>query len=232
VSSAGTLPEPQVRAMFDRIAGVYDRMNSVMTAGMHHRWRERAVDIARVQPGDRALDVATGTGDLAVELRRRVGAGGEVVGMDFSEAMLELAREKAPDIGFEQGNALELAYDDGEFAATTVGFGARNFSDLPRGLAEMARVTRPGGRVVVLEITTPQRPPLSWFFGLWFGRVVPALGRVAGDPDAYGYLPDSVRRFPGPEALAGGLARAGLVDVRYVLTAGGIIAIHSGTVAS
>ncbi len=96
----------------------------------------------------------------------------------------------------------------------------------------MARVTRPGGRVVVLEITTPQRPPLSWFFGLWFGRVVPALGRVAGDPDAYGYLPDSVRRFPGPEALAGELARAGLVDVRYVLTAGGIIAIHSGTVAS
>ncbi|MEJ7788602.1 MAG: class I SAM-dependent methyltransferase [Thermoleophilaceae bacterium] len=232
MSSAGTLPEPQVRAMFDRIAGVYDRMNSVMTAGMHHRWRERAVDIARVQPGDRALDVATGTGDLAVELRSRVGAGGEVVGMDFSEAMLELAREKAPDIGFEQGNALELAYDDGEFAATTVGFGARNFSDLPRGLAEMARVTRPGGRVVVLEITTPQRPPLSWFFGLWFGRVVPALGRVAGDPDAYGYLPDSVRRFPGPEALAGELARAGLVDVRYVLTAGGIIAIHSGTVAS
>jgi len=232
VSSAGTLPEPQVRAMFDRIAGVYDRMNSVMTAGMHHRWRERAVDIARVQPGDRALDVATGTGDLAVELRRRVGAGGEVVGMDFSEAMLELAREKAPDIGFEQGNALELAYDDGEFAVTTVGFGARNFSDLPRGLAEMARVTRPGGRVVVLEITTPQRPPLSWFFGLWFGRVVPALGRVAGDPDAYGYLPDSVRRFPGPEALAAELARAGLVDVRYVLTAGGIIAIHSGRVAS
>ncbi len=230
--AAGTLPEPQVQAMFDRIARVYDRMNSVMTAGMHHRWRERAVDIARVGPGDRALDVATGTGDLAVELRRRVGARGEVVGMDFSEAMLELAREKAPDIGFEQGNALELAYDDGEFAATTVGFGARNFSDLPRGLAEMARVTRPGGRVVVLEITTPQRPPLSWFFGLWFDRVVPALGRVAGDPDAYGYLPDSVRRFPGPEALAVELAHAGLVDVRYVLTAGGIIAIHSGTVAS
>lgn len=232
MTPAGTLPEPQVRAMFDRIAGVYDRMNSVMTAGMHHRWRERAVDIAGVRPGDRALDVATGTGDLAVELRRRVGDDGEVVGMDFSEAMLELARRKAPDIGFEQGNALELAYGDGEFAATTVGFGARNFSDLPRGLAEMARVTRPGGRVVVLEITTPQRPPLSWFFGLWFDRVVPALGRLAGDPDAYGYLPDSVRRFPGPEALAAELAGVGLVDVRYVLTAGGIIAIHTGRVVS
>ncbi|MEJ7750345.1 MAG: class I SAM-dependent methyltransferase [Thermoleophilaceae bacterium] len=231
MSSEGTLPEPQVQAMFDRIARVYDRMNSVMTAGMHHRWRERAVDMAGVRPGDRALDVATGTGDLAVELGRRVGDTGEVVGMDFSEAMLELARRKAPTIGFEQGNALDLVYSDGEFAATTVGFGARNFADLGQGLAEMARVTRPGGRVIVLEITTPQRPPLSWFFGVWFDRVVPAMGRLAGDPAAYDYLPSSVRRFPGPEELAGELARAGLVDVRYVLTAGGIIAIHSGTVA-
>ncbi len=226
----GTLPETQVQAMFDRIARVYDRMNSVMTAGMHHRWRERAADIASVGPGDRVLDVATGTGDLAVELARRVGPAGEVVGMDFSPAMLELAREKAPELRFEQGNALELAYDDDEFAATTVGFGARNFADLGRGLAEMARVTRPGGRVVVLEITTPQRPPLSWFFGVWFDRIVPALGRLAGDPDAYGYLPSSVRRFPGPERLAAVLDGAGLTDVRYVLTAGGIIAIHSGTV--
>src|SRR5204862_7745868 len=112
--------------------------------------------------------------------------------------------------------------------AATVGFGARNFADLDRGLAEMARVVRPGGRVVVLEITTPQRPPLSWFFGLWFHRVVPLLGRVAADPDAYAYLPSSVRRFPGPEGLAAAMARAGLGDIRWVLTAGGIIAIHAG----
>ena len=230
--SSGTLPEPQVRAMFDRIARVYDRMNSVMTAGMHHRWRERAADLARVGPGDRVLDVATGTGDLALELERRVAPGGGVVGLDFSESMLEIARGKAPDISFESGNALDLPYADGEFAAATVGFGARNFSDLPRGLAEMARVTRPGGRVVVLEITTPQRAPLSWFFRMWFDTVVPALGRVAGDPDAYEYLPSSVRRFPGPRDLAGELTRAGLEDVRYVLTAGGIIAIHAGTVPS
>jgi demethylmenaquinone methyltransferase / 2-methoxy-6-polyprenyl-1,4-benzoquinol methylase len=215
-----------VRAMFDRIARVYDRMNSVMTAGMHHRWRSRAADLARVGPGSRALDVATGTGDLAIELARR---GASVVGLDFSERMLELARAKAPAIEFVQGNALELAFEDASFDAVTVGFGARNFSDLARGLRELARVTRPGGRVVILEITTPQRPPLSWFFRLWFDRVVPALGRVAGDPDAYTYLPSSVRRFPGPRELAEQMSAAGLVDVRWVLTAGGIIAIHAGS---
>jgi len=224
-SASGTLPETQVRAMFDRIARVYDRMNGLMTAGMHHRWRERAVDMAAVGPGSRALDVATGTGDLAIALRAR---GAEVVGMDFSERMLELARAKAPDIRFEAGNALALPYADGEFDAVTVGFGARNFSDLGQGLAEMARVTRPGGRVVVLEITTQQKPPLSWFFKLWFDQVVPRLGRLAGDPDAYTYLPSSVRRFPAPEALAAELAAAGLTDVRWVLTAGGIIALHAG----
>jgi demethylmenaquinone methyltransferase/2-methoxy-6-polyprenyl-1,4-benzoquinol methylase len=201
-----------------------------MTAGMHHRWRERAADLAQLLPGDRALDVACGTGDLAIELRERVGPGGAVVGLDFSEQMLELARRKQPAIEWRAGNALDLPFADGEFAAATVGFGARNFDDLARGLRELRRVTRPGGRVVVLEITTPERPPLSWFFRLWFDRIVPALGRVAGDPDAYTYLPSSVRRFPAPEALAGELAATGLEDVRWVLTAGGIIAIHSGTV--
>jgi demethylmenaquinone methyltransferase / 2-methoxy-6-polyprenyl-1,4-benzoquinol methylase len=211
--------------MFDRIARVYDRMNSVMTAGMHHRWRERAADLAKVGPGSTALDVATGTGDLAVELARR---GAEVTGMDFARAMLELARKKAPGLTFEEGDALKLAYPADSFDAATVGFGARNFADLDRGIAEMARVTKPGGHVVVLEITTPQKPPLSWFFRAWFDRVVPALGRVAGDPDAYTYLPSSVRRFPGPEELGARMAAAGLVDVRWILTAGGIIAIHVG----
>jgi demethylmenaquinone methyltransferase/2-methoxy-6-polyprenyl-1,4-benzoquinol methylase len=127
----------------------------------------------------------------------------------------------------EWGNALELPYDDGEFAAATVGFGARNFSDLDRGLGEMARVVRPGGRVVVLEITTPTRPPLATFYRLWFDRAVPVIGRLAGDPDAYSYLPTSVKRFPGPHELAARMDRCGL-DVRYVLTAGGIIALHVG----
>jgi demethylmenaquinone methyltransferase / 2-methoxy-6-polyprenyl-1,4-benzoquinol methylase len=225
----GTLEEPQVRAMFDRIAGFYDRMNSVMTAGLHHRWRARAADLAAVGPGSRALDVATGTGDLAIELARRVGPGGEVIGSDFSEQMLVLARRKAPALTFEWGNALELPYADAGFDAATVGFGARNFSDLDRGLAEMARVVRPGGRVVILEITTPQRPPLSTFFRVWFDRIVPLLGRLTGESLAYSYLPSSVRRFPGPEGLAAAMARAGLRDIRWILTAGGIIAIHVGT---
>lgn len=213
--------------MFDRIAGVYDVMNSVMTAGLHHRWRERAVDLARVGHGARALDVATGTGDLAIALAAR---GADVVGSDFSEGMLERARGKSPDVRWEQANALELPYEDDSFDAATVGFGARNFSDLAGGLAEMSRVVRPGGRVVVLEITTPTRPPLSTFFSLWFDRVVPLLGRVTGENQAYSYLPSSVKRFPGPAELGALMARSGLTDVRWILTAGGIIALHSGTV--
>ena len=230
-SQAGSLDEPQVRAMFDRIAGLYDRMNSVMTAGLHHEWRRRAADLADLSPGDRALDVATGTGDLALELAARVAPGGEVVGIDFAEKMLELARAKAGEtnVRFETGNALALDFPDGAFDAATVGFGARNFSDLDLGLAEMARVVRPGGRVVVLEITTPRRPPLSTFFELWFDHAIPALGRVV-DSQAYSYLPLSVRRFPGPDELAAIMWRCGLRQIRYVLTAGGIIALHVGMV--
>lgn len=233
----GRLDEAQVRAMFDRIAGLYDRMNTVMTAGLHRGWRRRAAELADVSPGDRVLDVATGTGDLALELATRVAPGGEVVGIDFSQRMLELARAKAQADGeqsvgirFERANALALPFEANEYAAAAVGFGARNFADLERGLAEMVRVVRPGGRVVVLEITTPRRRPLSTFFEVWFDRVVPVLGRLAGDAAAYSYLPSSVRRFPGPDQLAELMVRRGLGDVRYVLTAGGIVALHVGVV--
>ena len=241
--ATGTLPEPQVRAMFDRIARVYDLMNGVMTAGLHHRWRRRAAELARLSPGDRVLDIATGTGDLAFELGHHVAPDGVVVAADFSEGMLDIARDKlaalrrvttAPagvQLSFEQGNALALGYGDDEFAAATVGFGARNFSDLERGLAEMTRVVRPGGRVVVLEITTPTEGFLAGVLRVWFDRVVPVVGRLAGDAEAYTYLPSSVRRFPPPRELAALMVKVGLVDVRYVVTAGGIIALHAGTVA-
>jgi demethylmenaquinone methyltransferase/2-methoxy-6-polyprenyl-1,4-benzoquinol methylase len=221
--------------MFDRIAGRYDRLNSVMTAGLHHHWRARAVDLAQVNPGGRVLDVATGTGDLALAMVDRVGSQGAVVGVDFAAVMLQLAQVKDPtgQVEWLQGNALDLEFADDAFDAATVGFGARNFADLDRGLAEMARVVKPGGHVVVLEMTTPQRPPLSTFFSVWFDRIVPVLGRLSGDSSgAYSYLPSSVRRFPGPEELAARLSAAGLSDVSYILTAGGIIALHVGTVSA
>jgi demethylmenaquinone methyltransferase / 2-methoxy-6-polyprenyl-1,4-benzoquinol methylase len=271
--SAGSLQAGQVQSMFDRVAGVYDLLNTVMTAGLHHRWRERAVDCARVGPGARVLDVATGTGDLALALTRRVGPDGSVVGSDFSEGMLarasakreraakrererargrasaasasdserERAREGGAALSFEWGDALDLPYPDDSFDAATVGFGARNFSDLAQGLREMARVVRPGGRVVVLEMTTPTRPPLSWFYRVWFDRAVPVIGRLAAAlsrrrggqatvAQAYTYLPSSVKRFLSPAELAAELERAGCVDVRYTLMAGGIIALHGATV--
>jgi demethylmenaquinone methyltransferase / 2-methoxy-6-polyprenyl-1,4-benzoquinol methylase len=219
--------------MFDRIAGRYDLMNTVMSAGMHHRWRERAADLARVGPGGSALDVCCGTGDLALELARRTGPEGRVVGLDFSAPMLDLAREKSradgDRVAWVQGNALELPFEEGEFDAATVGFGARNVVDLERGVGEMVRVVRPGGRVVILEITSPRRPPLKWFYAVWFDRIVPLLGTLAGDRDAYTYLPSSVRRFPPAEELAALMHEAGLRDVRYLILAGGIIAIHTGT---
>ena len=227
----GTLEAGQVRAMFDRIAGPYDAMNTLMTAGLHHRWRERAVQLAAVGPGSRVIDVATGTGDLAIALSLAVAPDGEVVACDFSEPMLARARAKAPQLRFEWADALALPYASGRFDAATVGFGARNFSDLRRGIEEMVRVVRPGGRVVILEITRPTREPLASFFRGWFDRVVPALGRFAGQGAAYSYLPSSVKRFPGPHELAGLMDSCGLRGISYVLTAGGIIAIHVGEVA-
>ena len=237
-AKAGTLPEQQVQAMFDRIAKRYDLMNSVMTAGLHDKWRRRAADLAEVTPGDEVLDVASGTGDFAFELAKRVGPTGHVIGADFAEEMLAIARTKTPNqpaelrnvVEFVTGNALDLQYDDDRFDAVTVGFGVRNFSDLDQGLREMVRVVRPGGKVVILEISTPTRPPLSWFYGVWFDRIVPALGKFGGEDSAYTYLPQSVKRFPAPSELAGKLAAAGTEEVKYVSTAGGIITIHHARV--
>jgi demethylmenaquinone methyltransferase/2-methoxy-6-polyprenyl-1,4-benzoquinol methylase len=223
----------QVNSMFDRIAGHYDAMNSVMSAGQHHRWRRRAAAYAELREGDAALDVCCGTGDLALELARRVGLTGSVIGCDFSQRMLDLARAKAEEqsagvVRFERADALQLPYEDASFDAVTVGFGVRNLADIDRGLAEMSRVLKPGGRLVILEITRPRRPPLSVFYSLWFDRIVPLLGALAGDREAYTYLPQSVRSFPSPRALAARMEAAALERIRVTVLAGGIIAIHRG----
>ena len=220
----GTLSPEGVRTMFDRIAPVYDVMNRAMTMGLDRRWRRLAVDLV-VRPGDRVLDAACGTGDLAIEARRR---GAEVTGLDFSEAMLERARRKSGDVEWVRGDVLALPFKDGSFDAVTIGFGIRNVEDLGAGLRELVRVLRPGGKLAVLEITRPTgllRP----FFRLWFDVLVPLAGRVLPGGAAYTYLPASVRRFPGPEDLSAELARAGLADVSYRLLAGGIVALHVGT---
>jgi demethylmenaquinone methyltransferase/2-methoxy-6-polyprenyl-1,4-benzoquinol methylase len=219
----GRLPAEGVRAMFDRIAPVYDAMNRVMTAGLDRRWR-RETARAVVRPGDAVLDACCGTGDLALAAARE---GGRVTGLDFSQRMLERARRKAPGLEWVEGDMLALPFSDGAFDAATVGFGVRNVDDLDRGVAELRRVLRPGGRLAILEITQP-KGALRPFYRLWFDRIVPLLGRVLPGGSAYSYLPASVRRFPGPDELVGVIEKAGFRDVRYRTFAAGIIALHTG----
>ena len=223
----GRLPADGVRRMFDRIAPVYDAMNRVMTVGLDQRWRAATVR-ETVQPGDRILDACCGTGDLAVAAH--AAGAGSVVGLDFSEAMLERARRKAPELTFIQGDVLALPFQDASFDVAVVGFGIRNVADLEAGLRELRRVLRPGGRLGILEITTP-RGALAPFYRVWFDTVVPLLGRVLPGGEAYTYLPASVRRFPPPEELAALFAANGFSRVRYRLFAGGIVALHVGDAA-
>jgi len=222
--TTGVLPPSEVRAMFDRISPVYDFMNHAMTAGLDRRWRRLAADTV-VRPGDAVLDACCGTGDLAIAAER---AGGRVTGLDFSEQMLVRARAKSDGVEWVLGDVTALPFDDASFDAVTVGFGIRNVPDLDVGLAELARVLRPGGRVACLEITRPEGM-LKPFFRLWFDGLVPLAGKVLPGGRAYSYLPASVRRFPGPSDLAAAFGRAGFDGVGWKLMGGGIVALHVGT---
>ncbi|HEX7626877.1 MAG TPA: bifunctional demethylmenaquinone methyltransferase/2-methoxy-6-polyprenyl-1,4-benzoquinol methylase UbiE [Gaiellaceae bacterium] len=221
-----TLAPDAIRTMFDRIAPVYDVMNRVMTAGLDVRWRRLAAESV-VRTGDRVLDAACGTGDLAIA-DVKAGAG-KVTGLDFSEAMLARARRKAP-LEWVQGDMLALPFADDTFDAATVGFGVRNVADLELALTELRRVLRPNGRLAILEITQP-RGLLRPFFRLWFDRIVPLVGKVLPGGSAYAYLPESVKRFPDADTLAALMRDCGFGEVRYRLLAGSIVALHTGTTA-
>ena len=221
-----------VREMFDRIAGRYELLNTVMTAGLHRLWNRKAVRATGLQPGDSALDLACGTGSLTRDLAKRVGPEGYVLGIDFSREMLRAAEARpAPNIEYRLGDATNLEdVASGSFDAATIAYGARNIPDLDALFTEMARAVRPKGRVVCLEIAQPEGRLSATFYGLWFDRLVPRLGsKVSGDAWAYSYLPESVKEFVAPDELAVIMRRNGLQDVTWRGFSGGIVTLHVGT---
>ena len=218
--------------MFDRIANVYDPMNLLISAFQEPRWRRRAVALTGAGPGDRLLDVATGTGKVAADLFARAQPGGSVLAVDISPRMIALAERRLgdrPGPEFVVADAMALPTEDSSFDAATIAFGMRNLPDYGRGFAEMARSVRAGGRIVCLEIARP-RSRRSRVLQLWFDRIVPLLGRLAGQGPAYGYLIRSVKGYPGPERIAEIMRSAGLVDVTWQGMSGGIVTLHVGTV--
>jgi demethylmenaquinone methyltransferase / 2-methoxy-6-polyprenyl-1,4-benzoquinol methylase len=232
--TGNTVPEPSVTTMFDSIAPVYDRMNTLMTAGMDGRWRKAAVRAARLSLGGSALDVACGTGKLTAALAGAVGPEGRVVGVDLSAAMLDEARHAfghMPGVDFVLGNALALPVADGSFDAATIAFGLRNLAGFEDGFREMARAVRSGGRVVCLELSVPRPRFMGRVYIGLFKVTAPFIGALFRHRAAYAYLPSSLNGFPAAEEIAATMTRVGLRDVTFKRLALGTVALHSGTVA-
>ena len=222
-----------VRRVFDSVAERYDVMNDLMSLGLHRVWKQFALAIARPRPGERVLDVATGSGDLAVALKRRTEPGGEVWISDINHRMLERGRDRLLDAGFAlpavQCDAEHLPFQSGTFDCVTVGFGLRNMTSKDAALAEMTRVLKPGGRLVVLEFSKVWKP-LERAYDWYSFKVLPWLGdKVVGDAPAYRYLAESIRQHPDQATLAGMMRAAGLSEVEIFNLAAGVVAIHRGT---
>jgi demethylmenaquinone methyltransferase/2-methoxy-6-polyprenyl-1,4-benzoquinol methylase len=225
----------RVRAVFDSVAPSYDLMNDLMSAGLHRLWKRFTLGCTALRPGQQALDVAAGTGDLTVGMARQVGPAGLVLHTDINREMLEVGRGRIVDEALVDGvvtvqaNAEQLPFPDARFHAVTIGFGLRNVTDQDAALRELARVTKPGGRVLVLEFSKPVLPLLAAVYDQYSFRVLPALGDlVAGDAASYRYLAESIRRHPDQATLAAMMTTAGLEDVRYHNLTGGIVALHIG----
>jgi len=226
--------EPRVTRMFDSIAPVYDRMNTLMTLGLDGRWRRAAVRAAALRPGGTAVDVACGTGKLTAALADAVGPEGHVVGVDLSPAMLNQARlafEELEGVEFQIGNALALPVAGGSFDAATIAFGLRNLSSFEDGIREMARVVRSGGKVVCLELSVPRPRSIGRVYTDAFRIMAPALGAAFRRRAAYSYLPHSLDGFPAAEEMAATMRRVGLNHVSFKRLALGAVALHVGTVA-
>jgi demethylmenaquinone methyltransferase/2-methoxy-6-polyprenyl-1,4-benzoquinol methylase len=227
--------QQRVAGVFDSVAERYDLMNDVMSFGIHRLWKRFAIEQSGARPGQRILDLAGGTGDLAVRLSRMVGAEGEVVVGDINASMLEVGRSRLLDRGitgnvsFVQANAEALPFPPGSFDCITIAFGLRNVTDKQRALASMYKVLKPGGRVLVLEFTKPVLPGLKQAYDLYSFRVLPLMGRlIAGDEDSYRYLAESIRMHPGQEELKKMMQEAGFEDCTYHNLSGGIVALHRG----
>jgi demethylmenaquinone methyltransferase/2-methoxy-6-polyprenyl-1,4-benzoquinol methylase len=225
----------RVRAVFDSVADKYDVMNDLMSAGVHRLWKRFALGQTGLRPGQRALDVAGGTGDIAAGMARQVDETGLVVLSDINAAMLEVGRDRLLDRGlmrnvrFALADAECLPFADESFDCVTIGFGLRNVTDKPAALASMRRVLKPGGRLLVLEFSSPVAPGLKPVYDMYSFNVLPWLGaRIARDPESYRYLAESIRRFPDQDTLLGMMREAGFEDCRYHNLTGGIVALHKG----
>ena len=225
----------RVGAVFDSVASRYDLMNDLMSLGIHRVWKQFTLQVCGVTAGQAVLDVAGGSGDLALAFARKVGTGGRVVLSDINAAMLDVGREKLIDhgavgnVGYVQADAERLPFAEGSFDCVTIAFGLRNVTDKQAALDSMARVLRPGGRLVVLEFSHPTVPLLKPLYDLYSFAVLPVLGKlVAGDADSYQYLAESIRMHPNQQTLLGMLETAGLERCEHFDLSGGIVAVHRG----
>ncbi len=225
----------RVRSVFDSVADKYDIMNDLMSMGIHRIWKKFTIDHTDLQPGQKALDVAGGTGDLTIAMSKRVGPKGHVILSDINEAMLENGRRRLIDAGivgnvsFEVANAEELPFDDNSFHCVTIAFGLRNVTDKDKALRSMYRVLKPGGQLLVLEFSKPVLPGLAPIYDAYSFKVLPAIGKlVANDEDSYRYLAESIRMHPDQDTLLQMMQDAGFEDARYHNLTGGIVALHRG----
>lgn len=230
-------PNPEIiRSMFSKVAGQYDKANSVLSVGIHHLWRKKLVQLSNAQVGQAVLDCATGTGDLAIEFKKAVGASGKVIGTDFCVDMLESAPKKAKaenlEIKFEQADVTQLQYQDNQFDVVSISFGIRNVNNPVKALQEMARVAKPGGRVMVLEFGQMQTPVIKDLYNFYSEKVLPIIGGwVTGQKEAYQYLQKSSAAFPSREAFVDLMQQAGcFAEMNFVPVSFGIAYIYTGVV--